>query len=158
MAYSYYERDFFESPYLPSLPPPSYDFYSADLTSATSVYPYRTYETRRDWPTTAVLPPPLPAVETTTPVVVPVTTTTTSEPKSFNCSSCPKQYCRRSTLRAHMREHFGPRPFNCQVGFRPSPHTLSCQICGKSFSQAANLTAHKRVHTGESRSFFPSTP
>nr|AXS78269.1 Transcription factor che-1 [Anisakis simplex] len=52
------------------------------------------------------------------------------------CPSCHKQYCRKSTLKAHMKQHLGHKPF-------------SCQVCGKSFSQAANLTAHKRVHTGE---------
>uniref|UniRef100_A0A915EPC8 C2H2-type domain-containing protein n=1 Tax=Ditylenchus dipsaci TaxID=166011 RepID=A0A915EPC8_9BILA len=56
--------------------------------------------------------------------------------KIFSCTSCGKQYCRKSTLKAHMKHHIGERPF-------------ICQICGKSFSQAANLTAHKRVHTGE---------
>ncbi|KAK0425535.1 hypothetical protein QR680_009250 [Steinernema hermaphroditum] len=54
----------------------------------------------------------------------------------FSCPTCHKQYCRKSTLKAHMRQHMGQRPF-------------TCQICGKCFSQAANLTAHKRVHTGE---------
>uniref|UniRef100_A0A914V2E8 C2H2-type domain-containing protein n=1 Tax=Plectus sambesii TaxID=2011161 RepID=A0A914V2E8_9BILA len=53
-----------------------------------------------------------------------------------SCPNCNKQYCRKSTLKAHLRQHSGERPF-------------MCPICGKTFSQAANLTAHKRVHTGE---------
>uniref|UniRef100_A0A7E4V157 Protein glass n=1 Tax=Panagrellus redivivus TaxID=6233 RepID=A0A7E4V157_PANRE len=56
--------------------------------------------------------------------------------KMFGCSRCGKQYCRKSTLKAHVKHHLGERPFVCQV-------------CGKTFSQAANLTAHRRVHTGE---------
>ncbi|KHN88152.1 Transcription factor che-1 [Toxocara canis] len=58
------------------------------------------------------------------------------ETRMHSCPTCHKQYCRKSTLKAHMKQHLGHRPF-------------SCQVCGKSFSQAANLTAHKRVHTGE---------
>uniref|UniRef100_A0AC35F5V0 C2H2-type domain-containing protein n=1 Tax=Panagrolaimus sp. PS1159 TaxID=55785 RepID=A0AC35F5V0_9BILA len=56
--------------------------------------------------------------------------------KLFSCNRCGKQYCRKSTLKAHLKHHMGERPF-------------ICQICGKTFSQAANLTAHRRVHTGE---------
>ncbi|KAI1713909.1 zinc-finger double domain-containing protein [Ditylenchus destructor] len=56
--------------------------------------------------------------------------------KVFSCGSCGKEYCRKSTLKAHMKHHAGPKAF-------------VCQICKKCFSQAANLTAHKRVHTGE---------
>uniref|UniRef100_A0A0M3HNP6 Protein krueppel n=1 Tax=Ascaris lumbricoides TaxID=6252 RepID=A0A0M3HNP6_ASCLU len=58
------------------------------------------------------------------------------ETRMHSCPTCHKQYCRKSTLKIHMKQHLGHRPF-------------SCQVCGKSFSQAANLTAHKRVHTGE---------
>uniref|UniRef100_A0A1I7YBB7 Protein krueppel n=1 Tax=Steinernema glaseri TaxID=37863 RepID=A0A1I7YBB7_9BILA len=60
----------------------------------------------------------------------------TDPTRLFSCPTCHKHYCRKSTLKAHMRQHMGQRPF-------------TCQICGKCFSQAANLTAHKRVHTGE---------
>uniref|UniRef100_A0AC34Q2V0 C2H2-type domain-containing protein n=1 Tax=Panagrolaimus sp. JU765 TaxID=591449 RepID=A0AC34Q2V0_9BILA len=56
--------------------------------------------------------------------------------KIYSCHRCGKQYCRKSTLKAHVKHHLGERPF-------------ICQICGKTFSQAANLTAHRRVHTGE---------
>uniref|UniRef100_A0A1I8B8R0 C2H2-type domain-containing protein n=1 Tax=Meloidogyne hapla TaxID=6305 RepID=A0A1I8B8R0_MELHA len=56
--------------------------------------------------------------------------------KSYVCNICGRQYCRKSTLKAHMKNHVGERPF-------------ICPICGKHFSQAANLTAHRRVHTGE---------
>ncbi|TKR93839.1 hypothetical protein L596_008219 [Steinernema carpocapsae] len=67
----------------------------------------------------------------------PTVISTRPEPtRLFACPTCHKQYCRKSTLKAHMRQHMGQRPFTCQV-------------CGKCFSQAANLTAHKRVHTGE---------
>uniref|UniRef100_A0A914IBE9 C2H2-type domain-containing protein n=1 Tax=Globodera rostochiensis TaxID=31243 RepID=A0A914IBE9_GLORO len=55
----------------------------------------------------------------------------------YSCASCTRQYCRKSTLRAHVKQHHaGERPFICQT-------------CGKHFSQAANLAAHRRVHTGE---------
>uniref|UniRef100_A0AC35U355 Protein krueppel n=1 Tax=Rhabditophanes sp. KR3021 TaxID=114890 RepID=A0AC35U355_9BILA len=57
--------------------------------------------------------------------------------KLFSCQTCGKQYCRKSTLKAHFKQHMsGQRPF-------------TCKLCGKGFSQAANLTAHTRVHTGE---------
>ncbi|CAK5051002.1 unnamed protein product [Meloidogyne enterolobii] len=56
--------------------------------------------------------------------------------KFYVCNICGRQYCRKSTLKAHMKNHVGERPF-------------ICPICGKHFSQAANLTAHRRVHTGE---------
>ncbi|VDK46973.1 unnamed protein product [Anisakis simplex] len=86
------------------------------------------------------------------------------------CPSCHKQYCRKSTLKAHMKQHLGHKPFSCQVfsqiwftfltqqcsfvyhkqiAFESNNCYFERQVCGKSFSQAANLTAHKRVHTGE---------
>lgn len=61
---------------------------------------------------------------------------TETKAKLFTCCSCNKQYCRRGTLKAHMKQHIGEKPF-------------VCLICGKSFSQSANLAAHRRVHTGE---------
>uniref|UniRef100_A0A914BZZ2 C2H2-type domain-containing protein n=1 Tax=Acrobeloides nanus TaxID=290746 RepID=A0A914BZZ2_9BILA len=67
---------------------------------------------------------------------IPTNHTSSSALKMFRCVTCGKEYCRKSTLKAHMKHHIGDRPF-------------SCQVCGKTFSQAANLTAHKRVHTGE---------
>ncbi|CAD5212142.1 unnamed protein product [Bursaphelenchus xylophilus] len=54
----------------------------------------------------------------------------------YGCPTCGKQYCRKSTLKSHIKQHLGNKPFMCHV-------------CGKTFTQAANLTAHKRVHTGE---------
>ncbi|CAD5207681.1 unnamed protein product [Bursaphelenchus okinawaensis] len=56
--------------------------------------------------------------------------------KVYGCPTCGKQYCRKSTLKSHIKQHFGNKPFMCNA-------------CGKTFTQAANLTAHKRVHTGE---------
>ena len=31
------------------------------------------------------------------------------------CPTCHKQYCRKSTLKAHLKQHLGHRPFTCQV-------------------------------------------
>ena len=35
--------------------------------------------------------------------------------KCYLCTICGRQYCRKSTLKAHMKHHIGDRPFNCQV-------------------------------------------
>lgn len=35
--------------------------------------------------------------------------------KCYICTVCGRQYCRKSTLKAHMKHHIGDRPFNCQV-------------------------------------------
>lgn len=40
----------------------------------------------------------------------------------FRCDVCQKQYCRRSTLKAHVRQHSGERPY-------------ACSMCDKKFSQ-----------------------
>ncbi|KAI6202483.1 hypothetical protein M3Y96_00953800 [Aphelenchoides besseyi] len=62
---------------------------------------------------------------------------TNAPPKLFACNQCGRQYCRKSTLKAHMKQHLG------------ADRQFECPTCGKTFTQAANLTAHRRVHTGE---------
>ncbi|KAI6183285.1 Protein glass [Aphelenchoides bicaudatus] len=57
--------------------------------------------------------------------------------KIYTCTQCNRQYCRKSTLKAHMKQHNG------------GERQFVCNCCGKTFTQAANLTAHQRVHTGE---------
>lgn len=37
--------------------------------------------------------------------------------KSYDCPHCHKQYCRKSTLKAHLKQHLHYRPFVCQVVF-----------------------------------------
>ncbi|XP_038065381.1 zinc finger protein 567-like [Patiria miniata] len=56
--------------------------------------------------------------------------------QNHQCHICGKSCTRPSSLRTHLRCHYGEKPF-------------LCQLCGKSFSQAANLTAHMRIHSGE---------
>jgi uncharacterized Zn-finger protein len=37
--------------------------------------------------------------------------------KIFTCNQCDRQYCRKSTLKAHMKQHNGAeRQFVCEVG------------------------------------------
>lgn len=35
--------------------------------------------------------------------------------RHFSCNTCDKIYCRKSTLKIHMKQHVGERPFICQV-------------------------------------------
>lgn len=37
------------------------------------------------------------------------------ETRMHSCPTCHKQYCRKSTLKIHMKQHLGHRPFSCQV-------------------------------------------
>ncbi|KAB8336895.1 hypothetical protein FH972_021202 [Carpinus fangiana] len=59
-------------------------------------------------------------------------------PKNFGCSTCSKQFARRSDLVRHERIHSGVRPHKC-----PWPY------CEKQFIQRSALTVHERVHSGE---------
>lgn len=36
----------------------------------------------------------------------------------FTCEICQKHYCRKSTLKAHIKHHIGEKSFTCQVGFK----------------------------------------
>lgn len=62
----------------------------------------------------------------------------TQPTKSYPCSTCTKQFARRSDLARHERIHSGHRPHMCDY-----PN------CGKQFIQRSALTVHQRVHTGE---------
>lgn len=35
--------------------------------------------------------------------------------RQFTCITCKKQFCRKSTLKMHIKQHIGDRPFVCQV-------------------------------------------
>lgn len=48
---------------------------------------------------------------------IPTNHTSSSALKMFRCVTCGKEYCRKSTLKAHMKHHIGDRPFSCQVNY-----------------------------------------
>ena len=60
------------------------------------------------------------------------------EPKTFICpfKDCQKSYNLKNILLAHLRIHYGIKPFECKY-------------CNKSFNEKGNLKTHIRIHTGE---------
>ena len=60
------------------------------------------------------------------------------EPKIFICpfKDCQKTYTLKNILLAHLRIHYGIKPF-------------ICKYCSKSFNEKGNLKTHIRIHTGE---------
>ncbi|XP_061573574.1 zinc finger protein 37-like [Cololabis saira] len=56
--------------------------------------------------------------------------------KVFSCSTCRKEFSKRSILVDHMKIHTGERPYLCNT-------------CGKSFRQSSTLKNHKMIHMGE---------
>ena len=60
------------------------------------------------------------------------------EPKKFICpfKNCQKSYALKNILLAHLRTHYGIKPF-------------VCSYCSKSFNEKGNLKTHIRIHTGE---------
>ena len=60
----------------------------------------------------------------------------TSKRGSRSCPVCDRQLARTSTLKIHLRQHSGDRPFKCD-------------LCPKSFAQTSSLKSHHRTHSGE---------
>ena len=60
------------------------------------------------------------------------------EPKKFICpfKNCQKSYTLKNILLAHLRTHYGIKPF-------------VCTYCNKCFNEKGNLKTHVRIHTGE---------
>ena len=54
----------------------------------------------------------------------------------WRCNFCNKEYLTKYSLRRHIRNHTGERPF-------------ACHLCGKRFTQKPVLKTHIRTHTGE---------
>ena len=82
----------------------------------------------------------------------------------LECPTCGRKLARASTLKIHMRQHSGDRPFKCPLctksfaqqtllqshlrkhnGERP----YVCTICPKSFAHSSAIKTHMRTHTGE---------
>ncbi|XP_028391026.1 transcription factor che-1-like [Dendronephthya gigantea] len=60
----------------------------------------------------------------------------TSKRGSRSCPVCDRQLARTSTLKIHLRQHSGDKPFKCD-------------LCPKSFAQTSSLKSHHRTHSGE---------
>ena len=60
------------------------------------------------------------------------------ESKKFICpfKNCQRSYTLKNILLAHLRTHYGIKPF-------------ICSYCSKSFNEKGNLKTHIRIHTGE---------
>jgi hypothetical protein len=60
------------------------------------------------------------------------------ESKKFICpfKNCQRSYTLKNILLAHLRTHYGIKPF-------------VCSYCSKSFNEKGNLKTHIRIHTGE---------
>ena len=56
--------------------------------------------------------------------------------RPFKCPLCPKAFAQKSLLNSHRRTHSGERPF-------------SCSLCHKRFAHSSGLKTHTRTHTGE---------
>ncbi|KAL7992316.1 hypothetical protein Chor_016572 [Crotalus horridus] len=55
---------------------------------------------------------------------------------AYQCVLCGRHLANSGSLRNHMRQHTGERPY-------------TCPYCPKSFRQQGNLRGHLRLHTGE---------
>ena len=65
-------------------------------------------------------------------------TRTRKHPASFKCELCPSSFTRNTTLREHVRAHFGHRRFRCT-------------ICHKTFVHMKSWNRHDVVHSQEKR-------
>ena len=84
--------------------------------------------------------------------------------KKWPCPECGRVLARASTLKIHLRQHSGDRPFRCplcpkafaQASSLDSHHRIhskerpySCTVCHKTFVHSSAFKTHTRTHTGE---------
>ncbi|VDD95829.1 unnamed protein product [Enterobius vermicularis] len=59
---------------------------------------------------------------------------TPEETRMHSCPTCHKQYCRKGTLKAHLKQHFGHRPFICQASVPTKSSFSSSYLCHQIFA------------------------
>ena len=84
--------------------------------------------------------------------------------KKWPCSICGRILARSSTLKIHLRQHSGDRPFKCPLCSKvfaqqslldshmrthSNERPYSCEICDKTFIRLSTFKTHTRTHTGE---------
>ncbi|XP_055352604.1 zinc finger protein 628-like isoform X2 [Paramacrobiotus metropolitanus] len=102
----------------------------------------------------------------TTPVSVKIKVTqesqVTKKEARVNCGICGKSYASKKSLKIHLRQHTGEKPYACHLcpkrfsqtnilrthlDFHAGRRDWACNICQKRFTQLAHLRTHQRIHS-----------